>query len=906
MTGMRVDARTLVVRMVTTGSALTALAVAIWLLPASTHIVTWTEKGPVRLALLGPLRGLTLLVGAALVLTGLLAGVVKGHRFRRLAFTLAPIGLLWLWAVPYLPWLPDRLPLLLVLAGPGRWIVAAAVCLGVLFRMGALDPLLSLRPALDRRWVFGISLAAYLAFGLYSARTTGPSGDEPHYLIIIESLLKDGDLKIENNYARRDYRSFLSGDHGDLRPDYLQRGKNGEIYSIHPPGLPVLLLPAYAVGGYLGAVAMLCCLAALAALAVFDLSALVAGRTVATFTWIAVCLTIPFVPHTWLIFPEMAGTVVVAWAALWVWRSVEDVGTFGWAGRGVVLGALPWLHTKFVVLLATFAAALAIRLIKRPRALVAFATPMAVLGFVWLYSFYVIYGVLDPEAPYGGYTGLYVLTRNIPHGLVGLLFDQKFGLLFYSPIYLVAIAGAWLMVRQPETRYLGAVLIATVVLFSGSSSRLYMFWGGASAPARFLVPILPCLAPMIAVAVASARSASARALIGLWLVMGVGVAVAGIAWPSRLLLFSDPHGRARVLEALQGGSPLPLVIPTFTDPDWATQVGQLLLWLVAGAMGLAVLLLGARRGFFSAWRLAGVTTVAFVLSGAVLTARPAASVREATSQRGAIDLIWRLDPSRFRVFSYVTLRQVSPDRLRQLSTLALRPEPDAAKTAYITPLLFLPPGSYEAIVSFTGSGLHDGEVAVTAGSTQGVFARADGSLPSPTKLRFELPVPVRRLAVRIAGASTGSAVTRVEIVPLAVVPPQLREDTPVRAIESLNGPRGGLLVYTDPYAYPEGGVFWTRGAEQARVLVAPQGAGSIVLTLFTGPRSGNVTVVGAGRVETVTMSAGTTKDVEIPVPTGQRLVPLSIHSQTSFRPGDVDRTSADTRLLGCQVRIRLE
>jgi hypothetical protein len=903
MTGMRVDARTLVVRIVTTGSALTALAVAIWLLPASTHIVTWTEKGPVRLALLGPLRGLTLLVGAALVLTGLLAGVVKGDRFRRAAFTLAPIGLLWLWAVPYLPWLPDRLPLLLVLAGPGRWIVAAAVCLSVLFRMGALDPLLSLRPSLDRRWVFGISLAVYLAFGLYSARTNGPRGDEPHYLIIIESLLKDGDLKIENNHARGDYRSFL---YGDVRPDYLQRGKNGEIYSIHPPGLPVLLLPAYAVGGYLGAVAMLCCLAALAALAVFDLSALVAGRRAATLTWIAVCLTIPFVPHTWLIFPEMAGTVVVAWAALWVWRSVEDVGTFGWVGRGVALGALPWLHTKFVVLLAIFAAALAIRLIKRPRALVAFATPMAVLGLLWVYSFYVIYGVLDPEAPYGRYAGLYVVTRNIPHGLIGLLFDQKFGLLFYSPIYLVAIAGAWLMVRQPETRYLGAVLIATVVLFSGSSSRLYMFWGGASAPARFLVPILPCLAPMIAVAVASARSPAARALIGLWLVMGVGVGVAGIAWPSRLLLFSDPHGRARVLEALQGGSPLPFVIPTFTDPDWATQVGQLLLWLVAGAIGFAVLLLSARRGFFSAWRLAGVTTVAFVLPGAVLTARPVASVREATSQRGVTDLIWRLDPSRLRVFSYVTLRRASPDRLRQLSTLALRPEPDAAKTAYVTPLPVLPPGSYEAVVSFTSSGLHNGEVAVTAGSAQVVFARAVGSLPSPTKLRFELPVPVRRLSVRIADASTGSAVTRVEIVPLAVDPPRLREDTAVRAIESLNGPRVGLLVYTDSYAYPEGGVFWTSGAEQARVLVAPQGADRIVLTLFTGPRSGNVTVAGAGRVDTVTMSAGTTKEVEIPVPTGQRLVPLSIRSQTSFRPADAERTSADTRLLGCQVRIRLE
>ena len=42
-----------------------------------------------------------------------------------------------------------------------------------------------------------------------------------------------------------------------LRPDYLTRGVDGQIYSVHPVGLPVLAMPAFALGGYRGVVAML-------------------------------------------------------------------------------------------------------------------------------------------------------------------------------------------------------------------------------------------------------------------------------------------------------------------------------------------------------------------------------------------------------------------------------------------------------------------------------------------------------------------------------------------------------------------------------------------------------------------------------------------------------------------------
>ena len=101
-------------------SACLAAAVAAWLVPASVRIVQWPESGPVRLALLSPTwqLGLWLLLGATVSAVLMWRG---GGWARRLA----PLSLLWLWAVPFLPWIPDRLPLLLVLGGPIRWLRSA-------------------------------------------------------------------------------------------------------------------------------------------------------------------------------------------------------------------------------------------------------------------------------------------------------------------------------------------------------------------------------------------------------------------------------------------------------------------------------------------------------------------------------------------------------------------------------------------------------------------------------------------------------------------------------------------------------------------------------------------------------------------------------------------------------------
>ena len=66
-------------------------------------------------------------------------------------------------------------------------------------------------------------------------------GDEPYYLLMTESLVRDHDLDLTNQY-----RELAHSDIG--RPDLVPqpgdpRGPHGEQYSRHEPFLPILMMP---------------------------------------------------------------------------------------------------------------------------------------------------------------------------------------------------------------------------------------------------------------------------------------------------------------------------------------------------------------------------------------------------------------------------------------------------------------------------------------------------------------------------------------------------------------------------------------------------------------------------------------------------------------------------------------
>ncbi len=879
------------------------VAMAIWLLPASIHIVDWPSSGPARVALFAPLRTLWV----ALAIAAVAAAVAFGVRHRGKSATvsdtlLSPFALLWLWTIPYLPWLPDRAPVLLALAGPLRWGVAAlALCGCLLTAFRSSEGRWRSMSLPGRRVLFVLSLAIYLGFGLWSAGEVGPGADEPHYLIITQSLLRDHDLAIENNHARGDYREYFGG---ELRPDFLRRGLNDVIYSIHAPGLPALLAPAYAVAGYRGAVVLLCVFAALASLAVFDLAQMLAGRTTAWITWAAVCLTVPFVPHSWLIFPEIPGTLAIAWAVLWLYAPLPSRAKT-WIWRGLAIAILPWLHTKFVILLAAMAGLLFLRVWRQPRSAAALVAPIAVSCALWLGSFYWLYGVLDPQIPYGEFPKLFVLFANIPRGVLGLLFDQKFGLLVYAPIYLVAIAGCWVMLRRAEQRWFALALLATVLTFVASSTRMYMWWGGSSAPARFLVPILPLLAPMIAIGFRELRTPAARGCAALLLVVSLLVSLGGSLFPGHLMLFSPPHGVARIVEALQGGSPLTLQLPTFAQEEMRAPLVALVPWLLAGVSALMVIVIAGRSRHVTGFQVVCAGAIAFVFVGAAAVATPLPEGRRETSARGRSDLMHAYDGPRHRVFSYTRRTTLDTPSVLDFVTFRVTRSADewSGDAQRVAGPFALSAGTYSARIWFRGDVAPRGAVFLTIGDRVQIARSEDGALLNPAELTFDLPVD----ASVVAGASDpalAKAVAQVEIVARSVVP---RSERPgdARAIESIAGRPTAYIVYTDGQTYPEGGVFWTRGTHAGTVLVATGGASTLILTLHVGPAGGSVRVTVGGQDRSVTMAPDQTRDIVAPLSDADRLVPVTVEAPGSFRPVDREPGSTDQRSLGCQVRIAL-
>src|SRR5262249_31697402 len=146
--------------------------------------------------------------------------------------------------------------------------------------------------------------------------------------------------------------------------------------------------------------------------------------------------------------------------------------------QGACLASLPWLHTKFVVLLIPLTALLLWRLRGRLRDLVAVIVPIAISTVAWLAFFYVIYGSANPQVSSGTYPDLYIRLENIPRSLLGQLLDQKFGLLVYSPAYLLAAVGAWLMWNS-DRRAISFGLVASAFVYVVASRRLYLWCGGS-------------------------------------------------------------------------------------------------------------------------------------------------------------------------------------------------------------------------------------------------------------------------------------------------------------------------------------------------------------------------------------------------------------------------------------------
>jgi hypothetical protein len=246
--------------------------------------------------------------------------------------------------------------------------------------------------------------------------------------------------------------------------------------------------------------------------------------------------------------------------------------------------------------------------------------------------------------------------------------------------------------------------------------------------------------------------------------------------------------------------------------------------------------------------------------------------------------------------------KMTPQQWVDTTRLTFRIDPDEAPDTQgrLTEALSLPAGDYRLEVLFEGTPAGDLLAALGGGH---VLARASGPLPRLTEVRLPMPIPVPHLWVQMSDPPSAAAARRVDITPLAIVAVRERRDVDVHTVEAVSGRQGAYMAYVDENAFAEGGVFWTRGTEEATVLVSPAGAPVVNLIVHQGA-AGVVKLRANEQSIDVPLGAGETRVVPITVAGGTPYLTLRVQSTAAFRPSETEH-STDTRLLGAQVRIEV-
>jgi hypothetical protein len=746
----------------------------------------------------------------------------------------------------WLPFLPGTVPAaLLIWQGPIEAVVWTMVIAGLIAARPSIVPRTFLLPS-AAPWIAMALCAAASLVAFSQLRNVVPGGDEPHYLAATQSLLHDGDLKVANNYANGDYLEYFAG---RLEPHFLKRSTTGEIYSIHAPGVSAIILPAFAIAGYPGAVVAMVLFASLTAALTWRLAYRISERAGAA--WIAVLsvfLTAAYFLHSFTIYPEIIGSclVMIGISLLIDLSEGRDASDRRLCGTGLALAILPWLHSRFAVIAATLAVIIVLRLLQRSRArrrtAVFLAVPLAA-AIGWFAFFYVVWGSPSPAAPYGADTS--TSPSYVVRGLIGLLFDQQFGLVTTAPVYLMAAVGIYVLFLRNSR--LAVELMLIVIPYSLAVASYQMWWAGNAAPARFLVAILPLAA--LPIALVGTRAGTIALM-----VVSIAMTVPRVFTEGGRFIFNNRGNGDATIDWITRTVDFSLALPSvLRDGEW-TAARDAAVWIVIFSVAGRVAA-GRTRKMSAATRFA-----AMAMSG-VLTVIAASS------------LVWRLHQQPV----------ITPQRSILAALSAYRPSWHAAPPGFLDALAIAVPRTTRI------NRLPAGEYRLMRDEPwQIVLARNDRPLAVAGD-RLRIPVMLQSPTLVTAGQT---------LVPAAVITPMLGANATHAA------QYGSTRVYAfDERVYLEADGFWTRGHSTATVVVdAEDRAGSVLPLLITAPAATTLRISSEGIDQRLAFDAGQQRTLTLPSSTSG-IWAVTIVSGDGVRPSEREPGNTDVRLLAAWISL---
>jgi hypothetical protein len=426
-----------------------------------------------------------------------------------------------------------------------------------------------------RRFGLAALLVVPFVIGPLWPGTAQPStGDEPHYLVIAQSVVADHDLAVANNYEKPPFLGLaphLGWDH---------RVNHRAVYSIHQPGTGILVSPGWWIDKRRGALMIVAIAAALLLSEMVRLGeAFGASRRTAVVAAAAVYLSPAVFDYGRVVFSEMFVAVCLvhlarcARAVTRPDRSAGGLSTRLTVSACIVAAALPWIHLRYLVPAGLLTLVIAwrgtgVRRWAPVGAMVASYVGVALAFESW-------FGSPWPSAGYGpAYAGYDHEGHPTGRALIGLLVDNHVGVLFAAPLVVLALAALPALFRRDRiwTAAIGVAVVVYYLIAAGWSG----WWLGTATPGRNWTPIAPLAVPLVVIGLRVLN----RKLAAVLLALAVAFATLYLAFP--LSAYPLANGVTQMWERLH----VARVMPGFRNGEGHTSlaVGVVLILVVAGLL----------------------------------------------------------------------------------------------------------------------------------------------------------------------------------------------------------------------------------------------------------------------------------------------------------------------------------
>jgi 4-amino-4-deoxy-L-arabinose transferase-like glycosyltransferase len=351
----------------------------------------------------------------------------------------------------------------------------------------------SVPPCRGDAWLMaGLALAVFAIAGLWCATHYTPLGflvgDGPYYAETAVSILHDGDLDLRNQL-----RGGLQ-----VHGPQIALGRNGAWYPKHPILLPLLALPFLSVFGMPGLLVFNLLVLAGVAAALYDLARLYATAAAAAAAVVVLILGTFLRAYAYNLSPDLLALLFVTTglACLLRGRALAAGTLLGIAALGKIL-LLVLLPLAMVYAAARGGgrgtARLAAGCAGPLFALLALNT--ALFGSPLVTSYDRNVTMVDGRAVTTSHRGLF--DNDVLAGLAGELTDQRHGLLPTAPALLLALPGFVVLARR---RAADALLMLGMSVFLVLLLAAYREWNQSHYGNRFLMPVIACAAPAVALA----------------------------------------------------------------------------------------------------------------------------------------------------------------------------------------------------------------------------------------------------------------------------------------------------------------------------------------------------------------------------------------------------------------------